>query len=131
MKKLIYGVVALSLSATPLLAQSADADLVKGEKLFKKCKACHEVAKEKNKIGPHLVNLFGRTAGSIESYKYSAAMKAKGAEGLVWEAETLNEFLTKPKKYIPKIKMSFPGLKKEADRKNLIAYLGKATKAGQ
>ena len=108
MKKLIYCAVALSLSAAPFTAQAAEADLKKGEKVFKKCKVCHEVAKEKNKIGPHLVNIFGREAGSIEGYKYSSAMKAKGAEGLVWDAETLDTYLKKPRDFVPKTKMAFP-----------------------
>ena len=131
MKKLIYCAVALVMSAAPLTAQAAEADLKKGEKVFKKCKACHEAAKKKNKVGPHLVNLFERKAGSVEGYKYSSAMKAKGGEGLVWNAETLNTYLKKPKAFVPKTKMSFPGLKKESDRLNLIAYLEKATKSAE
>ena len=131
MKKLIYCAFALVLSTAPLTAQAAEADLEKGKKVFKKCKVCHVVDKEKNKIGPHLVNLFGRKAGSLEGYKYSSAMKAKGEEGLVWNAETLNTYLTKPKDLVPKTKMAFPGLKKEPDRVNLIAYLEKATKPAE
>lgn len=131
MKKLIYCAVALVLSTVPLTAQAAEADLKKGEKVFKKCKICHFVDKEKNKIGPHLVNLFDRKAGTLEGYKYSSAMKAKGEEGLVWNAETLNTYLTKPKDFVPKTKMKFPGLRKEADRTNLIGYLEKATKPAE
>ena len=130
MKKLIYCAVVLSLSAAPFTAL-ADADPVKGEKVYKKCKVCHEVAKKKNKVGPHLVNLFERKAGSIEGYKYSSAMKAKGGEGLVWNAETLNTYLKKPKDFVPKTKMAFPGLKKDSDRANVIAYLEKATKSAE
>ena len=131
MKKLIYCAVALVMSAAPLTAQAAEADIKKGEKVFKKCKVCHVVAKTKNKIGPHLVNLFERKAGSVEGYKYSSAMKAKGEEGLVWNAETLDTYLTKPKKFVPKTKMMFPGLKKKSDRINIIAYLETATKAAE
>jgi len=131
MKKLIYCAVALSLSAAPLTALAAEADLKKGEKVFKKCKVCHEVAKKKNKIGPHLVNLFERKAGSIEGYKYSSAMKAKGGEGLVWNAETLDNYLKKPRDFVKKTKMAFPGLKKESDRVNIIAYLESATKSAE
>ena len=132
MGKMIHAAIVLMLAAGPVAAQADEADLVKGEKVYKKCKICHEVAKEKNKLGPHLVNLFGRKAGSLESFKkYSPAMKAKAAEGLVWDAATLNEYLTKPKAFIPKGKMPFPGLKAEADRTNLIGYLEKATKPAQ
>ena len=106
------------------LSHAAEPDIDKGKKVFRKCKACHEVMKEKNKVGPHLVNLFGRQAGSMEGYKYSKAMKAKGAdESLVWTEETLELYLTKPRSYVKGTKMAFPGLKKEADRQNVIAYL--------
>jgi len=106
----------LSLSAT---AQAGD--VAKGEKIFKKCKSCHVVNAEKNKTGPHLVGIIGREAGSVESYKkYSKALKGSG---IVWNAETLDGYLTNPKKYLKGTKMAFSGLKKEADRQNIIAYL--------
>lgn len=104
-------------AAEPALA----GDIKAGEKVFKKCKACHVVDKEKNKTGPHLVNIMGRSAGSLESYKkYSKAMKESG---IVWDEETLDGYLEKPKKYIKGTKMAFAGLKKEKDRENVIAYL--------
>ena len=97
------------------------ADIKAGEKVFKKCKACHYADREKHKTGPHLVNLIGRTAGSLEDYKkYSKAMKASG---IVWDKETLTEYLRAPKKYIKGTKMAFVGLKKDADIENVIAYL--------
>lgn len=97
------------------------ADLEAGEKLFKKCAACHVVDKEKNKTGPHLVGIIGRPAASVASFKkYSKAMKNSG---LVWDVETLDAYLTNPKKYLKGTKMAFAGLKKEADRANLIAWL--------
>ena len=97
------------------------ADIKAGEKVFKKCKACHYADREKHKTGPHLVNLIGRTAGSIEDYKkYSKAMKASG---IVWDEETLTDYLRAPKKYIKGTKMAFVGLKKDADIENVIAYL--------
>jgi len=104
-------------SASPVLA----ADIKAGKKVFKKCKACHYADREKHKTGPHLVNLIGRTAGSLEDYKkYSKAMKASG---IVWDEETLTEYLRAPKKYIKGTKMAFVGLKKDADIENVIAYL--------
>ncbi len=103
-------------SASPALA----GDIEAGAKVFKKCKACHVVDKEKNKTGPHLVNLFGRTAGSLKGYKYSKAMKASG---IVWDEETLAGYLRAPKKYVKGTKMAFVGLKKDADIENIIAYL--------
>ena len=97
------------------------ADIKAGQKVFKKCKACHYADREKHKTGPHLVSLIGRTAGSLEDYKkYSKAMKASG---IVWDEETLTEYLRAPKKYIKGTKMAFVGLKKDADIENVIAYL--------
>lgn len=107
-----------------LSAQSAASDIKAGEKVFKKCAACHAVGDgAKNKVGPHLNDVFGRKAGSIEGYKYSKAMKKAGEEGLVWDDASMDEFMLKPKKFIKKTKMSFGGLKKDTDRLNLIAYL--------
>ena len=120
-KLILASLAAIAFSVS---AQAAEPDVDKGKKVFRKCKACHEVEKEKNKVGPHLINLFGRTAGELEGYKFSKAMKKKGAdEGLVWNDETLDAYLTKPKAYIKGTKMAFPGLKKEKDRVNIIAYL--------
>ncbi len=102
----------------------AGADLAKGEKLFKRCKTCHSLEEGKKKQGPHLAGLFGRTAGSVEGYKYSKAMKESG---IVWDEENLDAYLTKPKDLVPKTKMNFPGLKKEQDRIDIIAYLKEAT----
>ena len=97
------------------------AEIKAGEKVFKKCKACHYADREKHKTGPHLVNLVGRTAGSLKDYKkYSKAMKASG---IVWDESTLAEYLRAPKKYIKGTKMAFVGLKKDADIENVIAYL--------
>ena len=118
MRKIFMLTAVISLMAAgPVLA----GDIKAGEKVFKKCKACHVVDKEKNKTGPHLVNIMGRSAGSLESYKkYSKAMKESG---IVWDEDTLDGYLEKPKKYIKGTKMAFAGLKKEKDRENVIAYL--------
>ena len=77
----------------------------------------------KHRVGPQLNDLFGRTAGSAAAYKYSKAMKVKGEDGLVWDAETLAAFLAKPKTYVPKTKMAFAGLKKQDDLDAIVAYL--------
>ena len=95
------------------------ADLVKGKKAFKKCVACHSLEEGKNKIGPPLNNLMGRKAGSVKGYKYSKAMKNSG---VVWNEESLDKFLTKPRKFIPKTKMSFRGIKKKSLRDDLISF---------
>ena len=96
------------------------ADPVKGKKVFKKCVACHSLEEGKNKMGPPLNNLLGRKAGSVEGYKYSKAMKNSG---VVWDEESLDKFITKPRKFIPKTKMSFRGIKKKSLRDDLISFL--------
>lgn len=101
------------------------ADAAAGKKVFNKCRACHDAENEKNKVGPHLVGVVGRTAGSLEDFqpRYSANIKEAGADGLVWDEENLTAYLRNPKDVIPKGKMAFPGLKKDEDIANVIAYL--------
>jgi cytochrome c len=115
-----------SLSLLVAGTAAAQGDPAAGEKVFAKCKACHVLDTSTNRIGPHLGDVIGRTAGSVEGFKYSDAMKAKGEEGLVWNDETIAAYLADPKGYIPKNKMAFPGLKKEEDVANVIAYLHQA-----
>lgn len=108
----------------------AEGDPAKGEKVFNKCKACHMVGEDaKKRVGPPLNNIIGAKAGSQEDYNYSKAMKEAGENGLVWNDEKLDAYLEKPKDVVPKGKMAFPGLKKESDRANVIAYLKQFTKA--
>ena len=96
-------------------------DLAHGEKVFKKCSACHMIASDgKNMIGPNLWGVIGRTAGSISDYKYSKAMVAYGKE---WSFEEMNSYLTKPQAYIKGTKMAFAGLRKEKDRASVILYM--------
>lgn len=102
----------------------AQGDPAKGEKLFARCKTCHEVAKPQNKVGPHLVGVMGRKAGGIEGFKYSEAMAGSGK---VWDEATVAEYLKDPKGYIPGNKMAFPGLKKQDELDDVIAYLKQAT----
>ena len=97
------------------------ADAAKGKKLFTKCKACHSVDAPKNKVGPHLVGIVGRTAGTADGYtKYSKAIKDSG---ITWDEANLDKWLTNPKGMYPGTKMIYPGLKKAEDRANVIEYL--------
>ncbi|MEM9630407.1 MAG: c-type cytochrome [Pseudomonadota bacterium] len=114
-----------ALATLPLMSSAALAgDAVKGKKVFKKCAACHAVGDNaKNKVGPHLNDVFGRAAASIDGYKYSKAMVAAGADGLVWEEDTLTTYLEKPKAMIKGTKMAFAGLRKQKDLDNILAYL--------
>ena len=101
-----------------------------GEKVFKKCKACHRIGlNAKNGAGPHLNNIFGRVAGELKDYKkYSKSIRKIGQEGLIWNAETLTSFLENPKEYITGTKMNFKGIKKSDDLAALIEYLAATTK---
>lgn len=107
-----------------LLPQQAAADAAHGEKIFARCKACHAVGEgAKNRAGPQLNGIFGRPAGSVEDYRYSKAMKEAGAQGLVWNEDTLSAYLTAPKNFIKGNKMAFPGLKKSRDVTDLLEWL--------
>ena len=102
----------------------AEGDAEAGEKVFKKCKACHAVGdKAKNKVGPILNGIVGAPAGQVEGFKYSDALMEMAEGGLVWDEASLSAFLTKPKDFMKGTKMSFAGLRKEKDLANVIAYL--------
>lgn len=101
----------------------AEGDVALGEKVFKKCAACHAVGPgAKNKVGPELNGVVGRPVASIADFKYSPAMTEFGA-GKVWDDEHLTAYLTDPKTAVPKNKMAFVGIKKEEELKGVIAYL--------
>ena len=118
MKK--YMVLAAAAAGILMALPAQAGDVKAGEKVFRKCKSCHYVDQEKNKTGPHLVNIIGRAAGSVDGFKYSNAMKESG---LTWDEATLAEFLKKPKTYIKGTKMAFSGLRKDKEIDDLIAYL--------
>ncbi len=119
-------------AAAPATAAPAagDADLIAaGEKVFKQCAACHQVGEgAKNKTGPVLNGIIGQKVASVEGFKYSKGFVALGEEGKVWDAALLAELLTKPKDFVKGTKMSFAGLKKEADITAVTAYLASLTK---
>ena len=104
-----------------IVAVMAQGDVTKGEKIFKKCAACHSINKGgANKIGPALYNVVGRKVGDVTDYKYSKALASYGKE---WTFEELNGFLIKPATYLKGTKMSYAGLRKEVDRASIIKYL--------
>jgi len=104
-----------------IAALMAMGDIAVGEKVFKKCAACHSIVKGgKNNIGPALYNVVGRKIGVVSDYKYSKALSGYGKE---WTFEELNGYLIKPAKWIKGTKMAFAGLRKEKDRASVILYL--------
>lgn len=110
---------------------AADGDPTKGEKVFKRCKACHQVGEDaKNRTGPHLNGIVCRAAGSVADYNYSDPMTAKAGEGLVWNAEDLDKYLENPTEFLGgRSKMTLK-LKKEGQREDVIAYLAQFNAEG-
>ena len=108
-------------TAVDMSALLALGDIAHGEKVFKKCKACHSIKQGgRNNIGPKLWNVMFRPIGAVTDYKYSKALTSYGKE---WTWEEMNGFLIKPSKWIPNNKMGFAGLKSEKDRASVILYL--------
>ena len=121
----LFGIVATW--AAPALSLEGNADA--GKKVFAKCGVCHGIGETKKPVGPNLNAVIGRTAGTEPEFLakkgagYSKAMIAAGAAGLVWDEAQINEYITDPKKKIPGNKMAFPGLPKEQDRLDVLAYV--------
>lgn len=117
MLRMMMGALALCAIAAPAMA----ADPAAGEKAFTVCKACHKVGEgAKNTVGPTLNGVVGRQAASVEGFNYSDAMKNSG---LTWDEATLTDYLTNPKAKVPGTKMAFPGVKDDAKRADIVAYL--------
>jgi cytochrome c len=95
-------------------------DAAKGKRVFTQCMSCHSVQEGKNLSGPSLYGIVGRTSGTIEGFKYSPA---NADSGIVWTEATMFAYLENPRAFIPGTLMSFPGLRKEQDRADVIAYL--------
>jgi len=117
---------ALSISLFAFLAPTfnAHADAVAGEKLFKQCMGCHQVGESaKHQFGPTLNGVLDRSAATTDGYDYSSPFKSARDSGLVWNNESMHEFLAAPMQYITGTKMAFPGIADENDRASLIAYL--------
>ncbi|MDA1088717.1 MAG: cytochrome c family protein [Proteobacteria bacterium] len=124
MNKVKFAAVALAaamaLTSATAMADRDAGDAEKGKKVFNKCKACHDIRAGKKKIGPSMFGIAGRPAGTVEGFRYSEAMKSSG---VTWNDDNLDKYLEKPIKFVPKTKMSFPGLNKKNDRADVIAYL--------
>ena len=122
---LLTAIAVATLGVGSTVASAQDAE--NGQNVFRQCRACHQIgANAKNLVGPGLTGVVGRKAGTVEGFNYSEANKTAGAKGLVWDEKTLMEYLAAPQQFMPGTKMAFAGIKDEADRKDLIAYLKSA-----
>jgi len=118
-KLLRFSIAGAALVAS--ISATAAQDAAAGEKVFAKCKICHQIGEgAKNFVGPVLNGVVGRKAGTYPDYHYSDANKNSG---ITWDETTLKEYLKNPQKMVPGTKMVFPGLTSEEDIANVIAYL--------
>lgn len=106
----------------------ANPQIEEGARLYRRCASCHEIGPDaRNKVGPHLNEILGRPAASIDGFRFSRALTAMADEGLIWEADTLDAFLLRPSDFVLGTRMSFSGVEKDSDRENLILYLATLT----
>lgn len=123
-KKFLAVTCFMALPAVAYADGHVTGDAAAGEKVFRKCKACHAVGEgAENKVGPVLNGVVDRAVASAEGFSYSDVLTSLAAEGKTWTPEELAAFLEKPRNYAKGTKMSFAGLRKEEDRMNVIAYL--------
>lgn len=101
-------------------AAMAEGDPAAGERVFRQCQACHVIDAEQNRVGPHLVGVFGREAGGVEGFNYSPAM---ANSGVVWDEETIAAYLADPRGYISGNRMAFAGLRNPEQIADVIAYM--------
>jgi cytochrome c len=121
---LVVGGVSVALvAAFPLIARAADPE--KGKAVFEQCAACHSLGEPGDYDGPTLKGVIGRKAGSLDDYRYSAAMKRSD---VVWDAVTLDKYVADPQAFIPGNRMAFAGIADKGERDDLIAFLTIATK---
>ncbi|MEE3626837.1 cytochrome c family protein [Nitrospirillum sp. BR 11752] len=119
--KIAAAVAFLAVAVAGSAAADPAGDPVKGEKVFRRCKACHSAEKDgADKLGPNLWGVVGRVSGSKDGFNYSPAMKGAGK---TWDAATLDTYLTNPRALVPDNRMAFPGLPNAQDRADVIAYL--------
>ena len=127
----LFALTMIAATTSGTIALAEEGDIAAGEKVFKKCSACHKVGDDaKNRVGPVLNGVFGRTAGTFEGFKYGKDLAKAGEMGLVWDDELVFTYIENPKQFLrdylgdkkAKTKMTFR-LKKEEDRRNVVAYL--------
>ncbi|MDP3418911.1 cytochrome c family protein [Falsiroseomonas sp.] len=115
--------LAAAFALAPFAAKAQDGDPAAGQRVFNQCRACHTINEGgRNGVGPNLHGVVGRAAGSVEGFRYSAAMQ-EWREGKTWTEENLRAYLTDPKALIPRGSMSFAGLRNPTQLNDVIAYL--------
>jgi len=125
----VWMMAAAALAIAPLgsaVAQDADA----GQRVFNTCRACHNINQGgRSGVGPALYGVWGRAAGAVEGFRYSAPMRAKATEGLTWTAENMRAYLADPKALVPGGSMAFAGVRNEQQLNDLLAFLQRASTA--
>jgi len=119
----LLGLAAAALAAGPVLI---DGDPVAGQQVYNRCIGCH--SPERDRTGPRHCGLYGRVAGSIDDFDYSAAMRESN---VIWDRVTLDQFLKSPSSFIPGTSMGIAGVKDATERSNLIAYLEELSGSSQ
>lgn len=123
----VTGLAALGSLAAVMAASGLPAgDAVRGGRIYDRCLACHAI--DRDRTGPRHAKLFGRRAGSVPGFPYSPAMKHAGEAGLVWNDQTLDQFITNPTGFVPGTRMGYAGVKDPQERADLLAYLKQATR---
>lgn len=127
-RQTVCALIAVPFLAGSLVAEEAG-DPEKGKKVYRKCKACHFIDKPKKKLGPTLMGVFGRDVASVKGYKYSKLLVKKGKEVGKWDEKSLDAYLTDPKAFIGGRSKMILKLKKQQERRDIIAYLKQQTEA--
>jgi cytochrome c len=120
---LMTRLVIAGLMATSSGQAFAEGDAVKGERVFRKCSACHSVKDTSNRVGPHLVGIVGRPIASVAEFRYSEDLKTYATTAMTWDEEKLSAYFENPRGLVAKTSMVFVGLKNEVERQDVIAYL--------
>jgi len=125
---LLVAIATLLLAASPFRAAAQPGNAANGERMYRVCAACHSLEPDRNMTGPSLADLWGRKSGGLPSFpRYSPALKSAG---IIWNDDTLNEWIKDPQHFIPGNTMTFAGIKEPRQRADLLAYLKDASKPG-
>lgn len=116
--------IGLGIGVAATASSALAGDPAQGQRVWNQCRACHVLDSETNRVGPHLVGIFGREAGAVEGFRYSGVM---AESGIVWDEENLRAYLSDPRGFLPGNSMAFAGVRNPTHLDNLIAYMREAT----